>query len=108
MFFLLWAYIYYGIINIQETTMKMTENWLIVWEKILSWNDIKWFCLEIEQKTKQIKNIVLVSPKWHSIYTISDNYENIKNFLQKLEKLIPMLPDFPQTFREKVSRKMKL
>lgn len=108
MFFLLWAYIYYGIINIQEIKIKISDNWLVIWDKIVAWSNIAWYCLEIEPKKQRIKNIVLVNQKWHSIYTINDKQENIKLFLESIDKIKPMLSGFPQSFREKVSRRMKL
>jgi|BioPla2DNA2_1021312.scaffolds.fasta_scaffold03466_7 hypothetical protein len=108
MFFLLGAYIYYGIININETTITISENWLLVWTKVIPWNNLVWYCIELEIKKKTIKNIVLVHQRWHSIYTINDNEENIKVFLETLNQTLPILSDFPQTFREKIIRKIKL
>lgn len=108
MFFLLGAYIYYWIINIQETTMKISDNGLLVWDKIIAWSNLIGYCLELEFKKQKIKNIVFVSPKWHSIYTISDEEENIRIFLENINQTLNPLSDFPQTFREKVSRRMKL
>lgn len=108
MFFLLGAYIYYGIININETTITISENWLLVWTKVIPWNNLVWYCIELEIKKKTIKNIVLVHQRWHSIYTINDSEENIKMFLETLNQTLPILSDFPQTFREKIIRKMKL
>ena len=108
MFFLLWAYIYYWIINIQEIKLKISNNWLLLGERIIPWNSIIWYCLEIEDKKQRIKNIVLVSQKWHNIYTINDEQKNIDLFLQNIDQSLPMLSDFPQTFREKISRRMKL
>ena len=35
MFFLLGAYIYYGIINVNEITITISENWLLVWTKVI-------------------------------------------------------------------------
>lgn len=108
MFFLLGAYIYYCIININETTITISENWLLVWTKVIPWNNLVWYCIELEIKKKTIKNIVLVHQRWHSIYTINDNEENIKVFLETLNQTLPILSDFPQTFREKIIRKIKL
>lgn len=108
MFFLLGAYIYYGIININETTITISENWLLVWTKVIPWNNLVWYCIELEIKKKTIKNIVLVHQRWHSIYTINDSEENIKMFLETLNQTLPILSDFPQTFREKIIRKIKL
>ena len=108
MFFLLGAYIYYGIINIQETKIKISDNWLLVWDKIISWTNLIWYCIELESKKQKIKNIVFVSPKWHNIYTLNDNENNIKEFLLNINQTLPMLSEFHQTFREKVSRRMKL
>jgi len=108
MFFLLWAYIYYGIINVIETTITISDNWLLVWTKVIPRTNLVWYCIELELKKQEIKNIVFVGQRWHNIYTINDNEENIKNFLESLNQMLPILADFPQNFREKIIRKMKL
>lgn len=108
MFFLLGAYIYYGIINVNEITITISENWLLVWTKVIPWTSLVWYCIELELKKQQIKNIVFVSQRWHTIYTINDSEENIKTFLENLNQMLPMLTDFPQNFWEKIVRKMKL
>lgn len=108
MFFLLGWYLYYGIINIQEITIQITDNGLIIWKKIINWNNFTWYSLEINEKDQIIKNIVLLSKKHHYIYTINDDNWNIKAFLQQLSNILPMKWEFPQTFWEKASRKMKL
>lgn len=108
MFFLLGGYLYYGIINNQEIKIKITDNGLVLNNKIINWTNFVWYSLEIDPKKQIIKNIVFVSQKYHSIHTINDNNENIKSFLQELNKFLPMIGEFPQTFREKASRKMKL
>ncbi len=108
MFFLLGAYIYYGIINVNEITITISENWLLVWTKVIPWTNLVWYCIELELKKQQIKNIVFVSQRWHTIYTINDSEENIKTFLENLNQMLPMLTDFPQNFWEKIVRKMKL
>jgi len=108
MFFLLGAYIYYGIINVNEITITISENWLLVWTKVIPWTNLVWYCIELELKKQQIKNIVFVGQKWHNIYTINDSEENIRIFLENLNQNIPILADFPQNFWEKLIRKMKL
>ena len=108
MFFLLWGYLYYGIINIQEINMKITDNGIIIWDKLIDWTKISWYSLEIDPKQQIIKNIVFIGTKHHNIYTINDTDDNIKSFLQELNNYLPMTWEYNQTFREKASRKMKL
>lgn len=105
---LLGWYIYYWIINIQEINIKISENWLIIWGRITPWTSITWYCIEINKDDQEIKNIVIVGEKRHSIYTINDTTENINKFFTQLSKITQMLDDFPQTFREKFIRKLKL
>jgi len=64
--------------------------------------------LEIDPEKQNIKNIVFITQKHHNIHTISDSNENMRKFLEQLNKFLPMIGEFPQTFWEKVSRKMKL
>jgi hypothetical protein len=108
MFFLLGGYLYYGIINNQELNIKITDNWLMIGSKISNWTKFSWYCLEIDPVKQKIKNIVFIAPRYHNIHTINDTDDNIKEFLQELNNYLPMTWEFPQTFREKASRKMKL
>ncbi len=108
MFFLLGGYLYYWIINNQEIKLKITDEWLIIGDKLSNRSNFVWYSLEIEPKKQNIKNIVFITKKHHNIHTINDSNENIKNFLEQLNKFLPMTWEFQQTFWEKASRKMKL
>lgn len=111
MFFLVWAYIYYRLINIYEIDIRISDNWLML-DRIIPRSQISWFCLELEldkdKNMKKIKNIVFVYPKWHSIHTISDSEENLSAFVTELSQYTTMLETYPQTSREKFMRKIKL
>lgn len=47
--------------------------------------------IEINKDTQQIKNIVLLGEKNHSIHTISDSIDNVKSFLVQLDQFLPMV-----------------
>lgn len=107
-FFLLGGYFYYSTINNQVIKMTLDKNQLLIWNKTYPRNSFLWYVVEIYPKTQQIKNIVLITPKSHIIYTFDDTFENIKTFLLDLDAYLPMLGDFHQTTIEKISRKIQL
>lgn len=111
MFFLVWAYIYYRLINIYEIDISISDNWLVL-DRVIPRSQISWFCLELEldkdKNVKNIKNIVFVYPKWHSIHTIADTEKNLSAFVTELSQYTQMLETYPQTSREKFMRKIKL
>jgi len=88
--------------------MKITDEWLILWDKLVPWTVLVWYVIEINRDDQQIKNIVLLSEKNHSIHTISDSIENIKSFLTQLDKYVPMVWEYEQTKWEKLARILKL
>ena len=108
MFLILWWYIYLWLINVKEIKMKITDEWLILWDKLVPWTVLVWYVIEINRDDQQIKNIVLLSEKNHSIHTISDSIENIKSFLTQLDKYVPMVSEYEQTKWEKLARILKL
>ncbi|HKL44033.1 MAG TPA: hypothetical protein VJ892_02015 [Candidatus Absconditabacterales bacterium] len=108
MFFLLGGYLYYGIINNQEIKIKITDDGLIIGDRLSNRKNFTGYSLEIDPEKQNIKNIVFITQKHHNIHTISDSNENMRKFLEQLNKFLPMIGEFPQTFWEKVSRKMKL
>lgn len=111
MFFLLWAYIYYGIIDTREITLQITDSWIIS-QQLIPWNQLTWFCLELEldkdKSAKRIKNIVLIVWKTHFIHTITDTQEQLSLFVKELSQHTQILEDYPLTTREKFMRKIKL
>ncbi len=108
MFLILWWYVYLWLINVKEIKMKITDEWLILWDKLIPRTKLTWYVIEINKNDQQIKNIVLLSENYHSIHTISDTMENIKAFVAQLDNYIPMVWEYEQTNREKFQRVIKL
>ena len=108
MFLVLWWYIYLWLINLKETKLIITESWLQLWDKLIPWTKLTWYVIEINKDTQEIKNIVLLSEKNHSIHTILDSKENIAWFCAQLDNYIPMVWEYNQTTREKLARFLKL
>ena len=106
--FLIWWYFYYSSTINKKISIKISENWLLIWNKIHLWKTLTWYILEVNKNNWEIKNIVFLSVKNHNIYTISDNIDNLKIFIESLEQYIKMLPSFEQTFREKIMRKFQI
>ena len=102
MFLILWWYIYLWLINVKE------NEWLILWDKLIPRTNLTWYVIEINKNDQQIKNIVLLSEKYHSIHTISDTIENVKTFVNQLDNYLPMVWEYNQTNREKFQRVIKL
>ena len=106
--FLIWWYFYYSSTINKKISIKTSESWLLIGDKIRLWNTLNWYILEVNKNNWEIKNIVFLSTNNHHIYTISDNIENLKIFIESLEQYIKMLPWFEQTFREKIMRKFQI
>ena len=108
MFLLLWWYIYLWLINLKEIKLRITEEGLLLWDKLVPRTKLTWYVIEINKDTQEIKNIVLLSEKNHSIHTILDTKEHIAWFLEQLDKFLPMVWEYNQTTREKIARILKL
>lgn len=106
--FLLWGYFYFGIAWVNEVFMTIWDNGLSIDKKIFAWSEISGFVLEYEEKTKQIKNIVILHNNTNSIYTIVDDQKPLHDFIESLSQRIPMVSTYEQSFFEKLSRKLKL
>ncbi len=106
--FLLWGYFYYSTLNNQVITMTIQENLLLIWNKSYPFTSFVWYVVEIYPVTQKIKNVVLLTPKSHLIFTFDDSIDTIRDFLIQLNAHLPMLGDYAQTSLEKLSRKMKL
>lgn len=108
MFLVLWWYIYLGLINLKEIKLKLTDDWLILGDKLVPWTKLTWYVIEINKETQEIKNIVLLSEKNHSIHTINDSKENLEWFLAQLDNFLPMEWEYHQTTWDKLARFLKL
>ena len=95
-------------VNFKEIKLKITEDWLFLWDKIIPWTSMVWYVIEIDKNTQEIKNIVFLSERNHSIHTIVDSKEHIAWFLTQLDKFLPMMSEYKQTTREKLIRVLKL
>lgn len=108
LFFLLWWYFYYEIINSKIINIRITKEWLIIGQKIVSRHNLSGYAIEMETKTQKIKNIVFITNNGHMIHTMQDSLENIESFVNALSENIPMMSEYRQSFIEKASRKLKL
>lgn len=108
MFLVLWWYIYLGLINLKEIKLKLTDDWLILGDKLVPWTKLTWYVIEINKETQEIKNIVLLSEKNHSIHTINDSKQNLEWFLKQLNNYLPMEWEYHQTTWDKLARFLKL
>lgn len=88
--------------------MTIDKNHLSVGSKIYPWSSLTGYTIEIDRNTQLIQNIVLLSKTSHTIHTINDEKERIRDFILMLDKQIPMIGEYNQTFLEKMARKFKL
>lgn len=107
-FFLLGWYFYYSTINNQVVKMTIKDTQLLIWSKVYPRNTFTGYVIEIYPKTQKIKNIVLITPKTHMIYTFDDTLEHIQTFLTQLDTYLPLLGDYNQSTIEKFTRRIKL
>lgn len=109
LFFLLGWYFYFSVRNNQVVAMRITDNALAVWDKLIPWNVLQGYVLEIDRKTEDVRNIVLVYTDDHAIHTIStQDAEEFKSFIQSLDGYIPLLSGYNQSTLQVLSRKLKL
>lgn len=108
LFFLLWWYLYYTL-NVNQTIEIKIINWtLTVWNRTIPRSNYIWFVVEIDIKSDSIKNLVFVGEKFHNIFTINDDINNVSIFLDNMVNYIPHLDNYEQSFFEKLSRKFQL
>jgi hypothetical protein len=107
-FFLLGWYFYYSAVHAQVITMRLEINSLKIGNNVYPWSTFVGYVLEMDAKTQILKNIVFVSPRWHTIYTFHDEPGHIRDFILDLDKYLPMMESYDQTNVEKMIRRMKL
>lgn len=108
LFFLLGAYFYYAVTGSQVVNITIDKNSLLVGDRVFPWNILTGYAIEVDPKTQLVKNIVFVTKNSHSIHTIHDSKEQVRNFVLELNNYIPMLGDYRQGFLEKMGRRFKL
>ncbi len=108
LFFVLGGYFYYSVRNNQTTKASITKQGLIIGTATYPRNELSGYVLEVDTKQQKIKNIVFITQRTHTIHTINDEKENIKNFIVILDEHLPMLGEYNQSFLEKLTRKFQL
>jgi len=106
--FLIGGYFYYSSTINKNISIKITENWLVIWDKIHIRNNLTWYVLEVNKNNWEIKNIVFLHTNSHNIYTIFDSIDNLKIFIENLENYIKMQPWYQQTLLEKIMRRFQI
>jgi hypothetical protein len=102
------SYFWYSLISNQIITLKIQKNGIKIWEREFPRNSFKWYTVEIDPKTEMIKNLVLITQKWHNIYTLKEHWEKAKNFFIELDENLEILGEYNQTFLDKLWRVLKL
>lgn len=108
LFFLLGGYFYFSVKNSWPTKMKILDTGLQVGNKIFPRSSIAGFVLEFDTKAEKVKNIVIISGNTHTIHTIHDTDESLKNFINELSNYKQLLEKYDQTSREKILRRLKV
>lgn len=102
------GYFYFNKKNQIPIKMKVSDSWLIVGSRSLSWLSIQGYVLEMDKNTSRIKNIVILFTKGHQIHTIVDKSENLENFVEDLNRFKPRFDEYEQTFFERLARVCRL
>lgn len=105
---IIWAYLYFHTTWKNPIYLKIQANWLAIEDKTIAWINIQSYVIEMDKKLLIIKNIVLVFPSKHEIYTLADSIENLQKFSEELENYIPRVGEYQQSWLEKFYRKIKL
>ncbi len=92
----------------QVVVMYMGEAWLTLGNRTITWNLIKWFGIEINKNTQELRNLVLVTFRGNEIHTFADTQESIKTFIEELNGHIPYIENVSLSWIDKVTRKLKL
>ncbi len=108
LFFLAGAYFYFSVRNSQPVIMRIEQHALVVANKSVRREKLQWFVIEADMRTGSIKNIVILTPKSHHIYTVDDTNEALENFVNQLGNIIPRMDTFTQSTVEKLTRQLKL
>ncbi len=103
-------YVFFSLFGVRETEMKIEENGILIGEEFIPREQISWYVFEVDSKTYQPKNIVLVFANWgYRILTINElDQQALSGFLNTLSQFLPRLGGFEQSFVEKLARIFKL
>ena len=105
---IVWGYLFFLSKANSEIKMIIKPEWLTVWNRLISYSELNWFVVEMDKKTWELRNIVLVYDKFVEIYTLKDTKKQQQLFFSKLSELIPFLEKYNQSWFEKFMRKIKL
>lgn len=108
LFFLLWLYILMSLTWHSVITLKISDEWMYIWNRFHSWWLINGFVLEADETTQSLKNIVFLMWTNKYIHTFADDPDKIKSFVLELDKNIELLSWFNETSLEKLIRRLKI
>lgn len=105
---IVWGYLFFLSKVNSEVKMVIKPEWLTIWNRLVSYSQLKGFVVEMEKKTWKRRNIVLVYEKSVEIYTLKDTKKQQELFFSKLSEIIPYTEKYDQTSFDRLARKLKL
>lgn len=105
---IVWGYLFFLSKANSEVKMVLKPEWLTVGERLIPYSQLSWFVVEMERRTKKIKNIVLVYGKSVEIFTIKDTKQHQELFFSKFSELVPYLDKYEQSSFDRFMRRIKL
>ena len=108
LFFLVGWYFFYQILHLQEIQLVVQNDGIHVDKIFYPWSDLQWFSLELDKTSWLARNIVLVKPWSHHIYSFAGDLESAKEVVFLIDEQLPLLDVYPQTFAQRLVRTLKL
>ncbi|MEI7477838.1 MAG: hypothetical protein WCJ81_05010 [bacterium] len=103
------AYILFSLTKNKHINLTVRDTGFVVDTRLRSRPALQSFCVEVNKETQQRENIVIIMRNEdHMIFSFDDTHENKQAFIVELQKILPLTETYPQTFMDKLARRLKL
>ena len=107
-FFLLGGYLFFSLAQNKLIKLLIADEALYIGTKPFPWTKFSGFSLEIDGKSGQMRNIILLYGDQKFIHTFHDDRDRVKEFIVHLSDTLPMSDNFKETSMEKLVRRLQL
>lgn len=103
------SYILFSLTKNKHINITIRDTWFVVDTRLWSWQWIDSFVVEVDSKTQEWKNIIIVlKNNDYMIFTFDDIDTKRKDFVTELQQYIPLIESFPQSSMDKLVRRLQL
>ncbi len=108
LFLLVGGYILFALMRNKKISIRTSEQGLAIADKLVPRTQLLQRSVELDAESWEVKNLIIVAKNDKLIFSLDDDKESTKIFMNELNEQLPLAENLEFSFTEKLIRKLKL